>query len=101
MPLPPSGIVTVRLAPADADDIDALVAAGRFTSRSDFLRHAVRVAIEAARARSALESAAPAPPAAPASGEDAEPLAGLEGPGALGRADGARSRRSTPKRGIH
>ncbi len=51
--LPPSGIVTVRLAPRDADDIDELVEDGRFTSRSDFIRYAVKLALDTHRVEAA------------------------------------------------
>lgn len=47
MALPPSGIVTVRLAPRDADSIDELVGDGEFRSRSDFIRYAIRAALDA------------------------------------------------------
>lgn len=93
MALPPSGIVTVRLAPADAEDIDALVATGRFTSRSDFLRHAVRLAVAAARD-------APRALAAPAA-EDAPALGEFEGPGALAAEKPARAGRRAARKGIH
>ncbi|MHB8606174.1 MAG: ribbon-helix-helix domain-containing protein [Thermoplasmatota archaeon] len=64
MPVPRSGIVTVRLAPADADHIDEWVERGRFNSRSDFLRHAVRRTVsELLREEVDRRTAMPAEPA--------------------------------------
>lgn len=82
MALPPSGIVTVRLPPADADDIDRLIDAGRFTNRSDFLRHAIRMAILAAgRDEAAADDY-------------------LAGPGALASPGSGRERRRATPRGV-